>query len=342
MEGARPDVEAAYPSHPQNSKAGWGYMLLTNMLPSGDGSYSLLAYAVNLYGREVLLGSRAVTVDNASAVLPFGAIDTPAQGGTASGAAYLNFGWVLTPQPNMIPIDGSTITVWVDGLPLGHPLYNNYRADIAGLFPGYANSNGAVGVFTLDTAAYANGIHTIAWSAVDTGSNVDGIGSRYFSIQNAGGSPAPAAVSGSGRPVFDSGLLRPDGQAPVYLKRGFADDPSAEAAYPEADGWIRTEIPAVSRLAVYVNQGDSIESGEERKDRARRIRREAAASSEAGRYAAYEIVLGELRPLPIGASIDARDGILYWQPGPGFSGEYRFVIVDREAGTKKSILVTIR
>jgi len=105
VEGARPDVEAAYPGYPQNSRAGWGYMLLTNFLPLGDGPYNLLAYATDLEGNEVLLGSKSIIVDNANAVLPFGAIDTPAQGGTASGNPYYNFGWALTPQPNFVPLD---------------------------------------------------------------------------------------------------------------------------------------------------------------------------------------------------------------------------------------------
>ena len=48
--------------------------------------------------------------NNAASVLPFGTIDTPAQGQTISGTDFINFGWVLTPQPNIIPIDGSTIT----------------------------------------------------------------------------------------------------------------------------------------------------------------------------------------------------------------------------------------
>ena len=45
----------------------------------------------------------------------------------------------------MIPIDGSTIDVYIDGVVVGHPSYGHFRADIAALFPGYANSNGAVG-----------------------------------------------------------------------------------------------------------------------------------------------------------------------------------------------------
>jgi hypothetical protein len=35
VEGARPDVELAYPRYPLNNRAGWGYMLLTNSLPNG-------------------------------------------------------------------------------------------------------------------------------------------------------------------------------------------------------------------------------------------------------------------------------------------------------------------
>ena len=62
--------------------------------------------------------------------------------------------------------------------------YNNFRADIAALFPGLQNSNGAVGYFTIDTTQYANGLHTIAWVVRDQAGNAAGIGSRHFTIQN--------------------------------------------------------------------------------------------------------------------------------------------------------------
>lgn len=186
VEGARPDVEAAYPGYPMNYRAGWGYMMLTNFLPNnGNGTFTFDAVATDNEGNRVTLGTTTVTCDNANAVKPFGAIDTPAQGGTASGTAYRNQGWVLTPMPNSIPTDGSTIHVIVDGVDLGQVFYNIYRSDIAALFPGYANSSGAAAYFDLDTTAYANGVHTIAWSAVDNAGNADGIGSRYFTIQNS-------------------------------------------------------------------------------------------------------------------------------------------------------------
>lgn len=185
--GARPDVAALYPSHPFNDRAGWGYLLLTNMLPDqGTGTYTLHAFADDASGHSTLLGSRTITCDNATATRPFGAIDTPAQGQTISGSAYVNFGWALTPQPKQIPPDGSTITVLVDGVAVGHPLYNNFRSDVAGLFPGRANSAGAVGAFTLDTTTLANGVHTIAWIVTDSANASEGIGSRYFLVHNGG------------------------------------------------------------------------------------------------------------------------------------------------------------
>src|SRR5258708_3350307 len=92
-----------------------------------------------------------LTVNNALAAKPFGSIDTPAQGGNISGADYVNFGWALAPQPAMVPIDGSTLTVVIDGQVVGHPTYNQFRSDIATLFPGYTNSGGAVGFFHLNT-----------------------------------------------------------------------------------------------------------------------------------------------------------------------------------------------
>ncbi len=150
---ARPDVAGIYPSSPYQYRAGWGYLMLTNFLPNsagsgplGNGTYKIHAIVTNTAGRAVDLGTRTITVNNAQATLPFGTIDTPIQGGTASGNAFVNFGWALTENPFAIPFDGSTIFVFLDGVAVGHPVYNQYRSDIATLFPGLANSNGAVGL----------------------------------------------------------------------------------------------------------------------------------------------------------------------------------------------------
>jgi hypothetical protein len=185
VEGARPDVQTAYPGYPNNNRAGWGYMLLSNFLPNGgNGTFTLSAIATDNTGHKVTLGTKTIVCDNEHAVKPFGAIDTPAQGGIASGQSYVNWGWALTPRPNSIPTDGSTIKVMVDGVFVGNPIYDMYRSDIASKFPGYANSDGAVGYFILDTTQYADGVHTIQWVVTDGAGNTNGIGSRYFTIKN--------------------------------------------------------------------------------------------------------------------------------------------------------------
>jgi hypothetical protein len=191
LEGARPDVANAFPTYPLNTRAGWGVQILTNMLINSDGSagrgngtYRFSVFAHDREGKTTLLGARTVTVNNAASTQPFGTLDTPGNGETISGSQYTVFGWALTPQPGTIPTNGSTIAVFVDGVSLGSPVYNNFRPDIAMLFPGYNNSNGAIGYFYLDTTTLSNGLHSIAWSITDNLGRTTGIGSRLFWVRN--------------------------------------------------------------------------------------------------------------------------------------------------------------
>jgi len=85
------------------------------------------------------------------------------------------------------------MTVTIDGVTLGHPTYNQNRADIAAAFPTLCNSAGAVGYFRIDTTTLTNGMHTIVWLVYDNQNRGDGIGSRFFTVQNGGGTAAPEA-----------------------------------------------------------------------------------------------------------------------------------------------------
>ncbi len=197
--GARPDVAMAYPGYYHNNY-GWGTLVLSNMLPNsngngqhGNGTYTFYAFAYNAplpgqtQGTSAQIGVAHITVNNAGSHIPFGTLDTPGDGATISGSDYVSFGWALTPQTATIPTDGSTISLIVDGQILGHPTYNNYRSDIAMLFPGYANSGGAVGFYHLNTTTLSNGtLHAISWWVVDNAGHYDpmGIGSRYFLVSN--------------------------------------------------------------------------------------------------------------------------------------------------------------
>lgn len=184
VEGARPDVAAAFPEYPSATAAGWGYMLLSNMLPSqGNGTFTFHVLAQDGEGFTPLLGRKTVTIDNAAAAIPFGTLDFPAQGETVSGI-YTSMGWVLTPQPASLRPDGSVCMVFIDGQFVGRPVLGIARPDVAGFFPGLNNTAASGGKYTFDTRHLKNGIHTIAWAVQDNMGRVQGIGSRYFIVNN--------------------------------------------------------------------------------------------------------------------------------------------------------------
>lgn len=327
VEGARTDIEQAYPGYPQNHKAGWGYMLLTNFLPDGgNGTYTLNAAATDMEGHRVILGSKTVTVDNANAVKPFGAIDTPTQGGSASGSNFANQGWALTPGPNKIPVDGSTIKLYIDGVLLNNAaVYNLYRPDIAGYFPGYANSDGAGIKFTIDTTAYSSGIHTIYWIAADDAGNADGIGSRYFSIQNSG-SAANCKFKNSGHRQPETMRLLNilpkipvDFSEPVGVIKGYGNDAEPKLVYPGNNGIVTIETGELERLELRLSPG-------------------------AAGWLGFQVVGRRLMSLPIGSTMDKKRGIFYWQPSVGFLGDFQFVFIRMHPSgetEKKQVMVRI-
>jgi uncharacterized repeat protein (TIGR02543 family) len=324
VDGARPDVEQSFPTYPQNYQAGWGYMMLTNFLPfQGNGTFTIYALARDKEGHEVTLGSKTIVVDNAHAVKPFGALDTPSQGGIASGSAYVNFGWALAPLPNTIPGDGSTLIVWLNGVPVGSPVYGHYREDVATLFPSCNNSSAAGGYFYLDTTPYLNGVHTISWSVKDSAGNQDGIGSRFFTIQNIDGVGLNKTASKQYSQGPGVSMLRQASISfqPVLMKKGYEINALSEAVYPDNEGVIAIDLKEDERLEVLLKSDDPL----------------AAVSG-------YAVIGNRLQMLPVGSTLDRVRGIFYWQPGAGFFGEYSFVFIEKSVDgqfTKKVIKVVI-
>jgi hypothetical protein len=315
-------------------------MLLTNMLPGhGNGTYKLYAYASDREGNRVLLGTKTIVCDNAHGVKPFGAIDSPGQGGDAAGNSYWNFGWVLTPLTKTVPKNGSTILVYVDGAYVGNlgtapNVFDQYRADVSTAFPGLNNTGapgvgGPVGAYLLDTTTYPNGVHTIAWVATDDGGAADGIGSRYFNIFNTGTAPAALAYhreerSDAAIPTKKSLLDLPVSFSSLSVKRGFNPSVPAESIIPDSFGIVRIEMREVERLEISFDPhnpptppfrkggGEATYAGKE---------------GEKAKYVGYMIVGDELRPLPIGSTLAARTGLFSWMPGPGFLGNYDLVFI---------------
>jgi len=327
IEGARPDVETAYPTYPFNYKAGWGYMLLTNFLPNkGNGWYTIYAKATDKEGHVFSLGFKNIYCDNAHAVKPFGAIDTPTQGGTASGKSYVNWGWALTPKPNTINTSGSTIDVIVDGVIKGHPTYNIKRDDIVSLFPNYNNTNGAVGYYYLDTTKYSDGTHTIAWSVKDNVGNADGIGSRFFTIQNTSSLSSqmenePDPIAGNFQWTDQIKAIPADETGPVWSRKGYNDKTPFES--------IRTVKRAKAR--VFIREDERVEI-------------KLKENPEPGLFTqGFQVVGDQLKPLPIGSTLDKEKAIFYWQPSAGFVGDYEFVFISTgSTGAKKQKEVQVK
>ena len=319
IDGARPDVQVAYPGYPLNNRAGWGFMVLTNMLPNqGNGTYQFSMYAQDREARFTLLGTRSITCDNAHATKPFGTIDTPEQGGVVSGANYVNFGWALTPLGStlpgkIIPIDGSTITVLVDGVARGTVDYNHERPDIESLFPGFRNTagtNGAIGFRTIDTTTLSNGLHTISWVVVDDRGVTEGIGSRFFRVSN-GSSAVTAAAEASieARPSAEAIATVPVDPTAIRGRRGWDLQGAWKSYEPNRAGRFVVRAEEVDRLEVSLG-----ESGIER-------------------YTGYLRAGAELAPLPSGSGLDAVTGEFTWAPGAGFVGTYDLVFVRWANGT---------
>ncbi len=315
VEGVRTDIEALYPDYPGNTRAGWGYMMLTNFLPNGgNGSFTLHAIATDSGGKTTTLASKTITCDNANAVKPFGAIDTPAPGATVSGSSFSNWGWVLTPVPNSIPTDGSTLTVYVDGVLLGNVTYNMYRSDIATLFPGYANSDGAIGHYALDTTQLEDGMRQLFWIATDSAGNGDGIGSRYIFVRN-GGSSRTAPTTSLAFPEPQKLRWKQD-LRPVTLKKGFNPEAAPSILLPSEKGEVRLKTRLLERMVIHLPPN----------------------------AAGYLEVKNSYRSLPVGSTLDREKGIFYWVPGPGCWGEYRLVffsVNSRGETVKKAIRVTV-
>ena len=315
IDGARPDVASAFPTYPMATRAGWGIMVLTNMLPNqGNGTYSFTMRAQDREGNWSVLGTRAMTCANASATLPFGTIDTPAQGGTASGTTYLNFGWALTPLPKTIPLDGSTIHVLIDGVDVGTADYNHARTDIQTLFPGLNNTNGAIGFRSLDTSLLDNGTHTISWTVTDNQAATEGLGSRYFTVSN--GTSSVTAASTSARLTVGVDRLPLDSTRLAGRRGWDLEAPYGSFAAP-ANGQVVVRSEEVSRIELHLGDGDAT---------------------------GYLRTPGGFAPLPVGSRLDVATNIFTWAPGVGFVGQYDFVFVrsiDGRASSRREVRIIL-
>jgi hypothetical protein len=106
--------------------------------------------------------------------------------------------------------------------------------------------------------------------------------------------------------------------SPIEIIKGFDRSKEPLKIYPDENGIITVEITELERLEARLFPGGKEGIGH--------------------LYSGYPLVGNQLRPLPIGSTMDAKRGIFYWQLGPGFFGDYDFVFIRARAGkiiTKK-------
>jgi photosystem II stability/assembly factor-like uncharacterized protein len=304
VDRARPDVEAFFPNQPLSTRAGWGYLLLTNFLPNlGNGTFRLYAYADDADGHSTLLGTKTITCANSTATKPFGAIDTPGQGATVNGVID-NFGWVLARVPARADPPFGTVVLLIDGIVVGAPAGWTARPDLSALFPAttYPGVDHALGIASIDTTALTNGVHTVAWLVTSNDGQTDGIGSRYITVSNAVGAvtASPEASATRFSSLF-AAEAEPIPTSVVEGRHGFDLLAPFEALARDAAGRWVLRGEEIGRFEIRLGVGT-------------------------GCLASGWLRTGAgLDALPPGAHLDATTGTFTWQPGLGFVGAYDFV-----------------
>jgi hypothetical protein len=133
---------------------------------------------------------------------------------------------------------------------------------------------------------------------------------------------------------------------PVAVRRGYELEAEPEVIHPDPYGVVSIEIPEVERVEVHLGWDRSedsaywfqVPSGREDAKKREKLAggsggsraTNSSAKSSGVIYTGYMIEGDELKPLPIGSTLDTERGIFYWQPGPGFIGTYEFVFVKND------------
>ena len=295
----RQDIPDAYPDYPRTHLAGWGYVLPSYQLPNiGNGSYTIHAIATDSRGQAASLGSRTIIAANAARTLPFGSIDAPRSGEEISGDEYTARAWALTPPPATIPADGSTMWVWLDGERVDNAVYSQYREDIAALFPGHHNAQGAGASFSFSPRQYQTGIHSLIWSAEDDAGAADAVDCVYFRVQNPDSPSCPPGY------LELKNLYQEDTGGSMTLAAGQVLTGYSLEADPDV------QFIGQDRIAFELEEMEPLE-----------IRFKTNAQGPVTFYGWGE---WEWAVLPMGTTLKADEGVFCWVPTPGFIGKYVF------------------
>jgi len=142
--------------------------------------------------------------------------------------------------------------------------------------------------------------------------NTDGIGSRYFTIDNVSGGDSIKANTAPQNHKYSPPIrvqqlkdLPIDQRTPVKMRKGFREDIPPREIYAGDDGLIQIEIKELERIELDLS----------------------ASFSDTSKISGYLLVGDRILSLPIGSTL--KDGVFYWIPGLAFFGKYRLVFIEQ-------------
>ena len=151
--GTRTDVCSTFASAIGCPNVGWNFFLDTTLL--SDGTHTLAVTGTTTSGQSSTFTS-SFTVANSSTDPLHVSIDAPSAGQTLSGTAAIG-GWALdTGGVTVVSVD-----VLVDGELNGTAVYGGVRSDVCAHFSSAAGCPNVGWNYLLNTAAFANGTHTL-------------------------------------------------------------------------------------------------------------------------------------------------------------------------------------
>jgi hypothetical protein len=153
---SRADVCAAYGSRPGCPNVGFVYSLNTSSLSSGAHTISVIATDSDTVP-DAVTGSVSVNVANTPPLLN---LESPASGANISGQVIVS-GWAID---NLTPV--ASVQIKVDGNLAGNAAFTA-RPDVCAAYGGKPGCPNVGFSYTLNTAAYSNGTHTITVGATD-------------------------------------------------------------------------------------------------------------------------------------------------------------------------------
>jgi hypothetical protein len=121
---------------------------------------------------------------------------------------------------------------------------------------------------------------------------------------------------------------------PVEVLKGFPGNSRFQKIYPGGKGIITVDINELERLEIHL-PGRTREL----------VRWWENSDIPTCTWRGAQVIGDRLRSLPVGSWLDSEKGIFYWQPGPGFLGNYRleFIGNDRQGNvTAKNVIIKIR